>query len=284
MKLGICLVTRNNPGPLIGVVMSLWRLRSNQHELQFIIGIDNDDENTMRASPLTKEINPLPIFTIGERAPARGTTENRVLSIARAQDCDLATLLTDRTFPITPGWDDVLARGVTEQPKRPLWWSCPHDNVCAIPIMPKDYLDALDWKWSPELFPFWFDDTWNQQIDLLIHGLPSKKVKASFAGQRGKTTRGRDFGFWIDFFHRLLPMRVNIAESVANAQGIEFKIRPDVIQYFAGWYEQMMKGAETLEQTFGDPRDPGPEYEIAKSRAQKMLTVMVTMDFGVAAQ
>lgn len=283
MKLGICLVSRNNPGPLIGVIMGLWRLRSNLHELQFIIGQDQDDGGLPFGDYLY-EVTPLPIRSIGERAPTRGTAENRVLAIARDQNCELATLLTDRTFCITPGWDDILARGVTELPLRPLWWSCPHDNVCAIPIMPRGYLDALDWKWSPELFPFWFDDTWNQQIDLLIHGLPSKKIKASFAGQRGKTTRGRDFGFWIDFFHRLLPMRVNLAETVAKAQGLEFKARPDVIQYFNSWHEQMAKGADVLEQTFGDPRDPGPEYAVARSNAEKILAEMTAMDFGVAAQ
>src|SRR5512135_596435 len=230
MKIGVCLVTRNNPGPLIGVVMGLWRLRSNLHELQFVLGFDRDDKISPRVLRYTGEVKPPIICCIEDRSPTRGTFENRVLQQARDLGCEMATLLTDRTFCITPGWDDILARGVTELPLRPLWWSCPHDNVCAIPIMPKGYLDALDWKWSPELFPFWFDDTWNQQIDLLIHGLPSKKIAASFAGQRGKTTRGRDFGFWIEFFHRLLPMRVNLAETVAKAQGLEFKARAEVIK------------------------------------------------------
>src|SRR5690349_239647 len=123
MKLGVCIVTRNNPGPLVAVVMGLWRLRSTQHEIQFIICRDADDPKTQRAGRLMSEIEPKIIYTVGPRAPCRGTTENRVLHYARELGCDLTTLMTDRTICITPGWDDVLARGVTEAPKRPLWWS-----------------------------------------------------------------------------------------------------------------------------------------------------------------
>lgn len=283
MKLGICLVTRNNPGPLIGVIMSLWRLRSLQHELQFFLGVDDDDRETDKVADILTGIDPRPILAYGKRNPCRGTTENRMLELARADNSDLVTLLTDRTFPITPAWDQVLAQGCEEQPKRPLWWSCPHDNVCAIPIMPRAYLDAIDWKWSPELFPFWFDDTWHQQIDLMINGLPSLKIKASFAGQRGKTTRGRDFGFWIDFFHRTLPIRAEMAKEIAGKLGIEWKARPDVMQYFQSWYEQMSKGVAALEEHFGDPRDPGPEYAIAKERAESMMLEMTKADLGAAA-
>jgi hypothetical protein len=259
--------------------MGLWRLRSTLHEVQFVFGLDDDDKLSVSGLSLLNEITPLPIYCVGARAPCRGTTENRVLAAAR--DCDVVTLLTDRTVVITPGWDDVLARGAVEQPKRPLWWSCPTDNVCAIPIMPRALMDAMDWRWSPELFPFWFDDTWNQQIDLLIHGLPSLKIKASFSGQRGKTTRGRDFGFWIEFFHRTLPIRVAQAQEIAAKLGFEFRAREDVLRYFNSWYEQMKAGAPSLQETFGDPRDPGPEYAVAKQNAERMMAEMTEVDMGV---
>src|SRR5690242_4386935 len=115
MKLGVCIVTRNNPGPLIAVVMGLWRLRSMQHEVQFIIGFDRDDQTTrpVQIGRLVREIDPRVIYSPGDRAPCRGTAENRVLGVARENNCDLTTLMTDRTICITPGWDDVLARGVT---------------------------------------------------------------------------------------------------------------------------------------------------------------------------
>jgi hypothetical protein len=284
LKVGVAIITRNHPGPLTAVVMGLWRLRSTLHEIHFIFGLDADDKETVKTRALMKEITPAPRITRGPRAPCRGTTENRALWVACELDCDVVTLLTDRTVVITPGWDDMLARGAVEQPKRPLWWSCPTDNVCAIPIMPRALMDAMDWRWSPELFPFWFDDTWNQQIDLLIHGLPSLKVKANFSGQRGKTTRGRDFGFWIEFFHRTLPIRVAQAQEIAAKLGFEFRAREDVLKYFNSWYEQMKAGAASLQETFGDPRDPGPEYAVAKANAERMMAEMTAVDMGVAAE
>lgn len=256
--------------------MSLWRLRSGQHGLNFIVGTDDDDENTRAAVDILSTEIPDGISCVsGPRPIARGEVENRSLAAARLTDPDLVTMLTDRTFCITPGWDEALARGVTEQPKRVLWWSCPDDPVCVMPVIPKVWLEACDWRWSPEIFPFWFDDTWNQQIDLMLHGLPSLKIQTSYAGVRAQTNRARDFKFWIDLFHYTFPQRARQAKEMAEKLGVEWVMRDDAAAYFQRHHDSLINGIPNMERMFGDPGEPTPEYIEAKKRAEPMLEALL---------
>lgn len=278
MKISVAMLSRSHPDALVGVIMGLWRLRTEKHEITFTLGLDEDDVDVSRALSCLREI-PLENLVVrhGPRPVTRGEVENALL--AQCHSADVVTLMTDRTFCITPAWDEVIARGVSEEKyvNRLFWWSCPQDNVCAIPIIRKSWLEACNYRWSPEIFPFWFDDTWNQQIDLLIHGMPSQKLRCSYSGQRGKTTRGREFGFWLDVFNQTLPLRVQAAKEMAPKFGVEWQDRRDVLIYLESWTKNMIDGIAGLEATFGDPREPGPEYAIAKERAVKMLEDMAAV-------
>ncbi len=270
MKIAVCMSSRERPMALIGVIMALHRLQSGNHTVEFHVGLDADDEKTKAA---VNSVEPEPVITINyaDRPIARGEIDNRLLLSVQPTNPDVVTLLTDRTFVISPGWDEALARGVSEQPKRLLWWSCPDDTVCVMPIIPKAWLDACDWKWSPEVFPFWFDDTWNQQIDLMIFGKPSLKLKAYYAGARGKTKRGRDFEFWLDVFKATFKARAVQAKYMAGKLGVEFIQRDDVTEYFAAHHNAMKAALPNIIAAYGDTSEPGPEYVIAKANAEKLL-------------
>jgi hypothetical protein len=257
--------------------MALWRLRSGQHDLQFHVGCDDDDPETVVAAELLADEPPVAVH-VGKRPIARGETENRVLKHAREVNADVVTMLTDRTFPITPGWDIAIAQGATEAPKRVLWWSCPEDNVCVMPIIPKAWLEACDYHWSPEIFPFWFDDTWNQQIDLMLHGMPSMKVLTSYSGVRAATSRARDFEFWINLFRQTFPMRVAQARAMAPKLGVEWVMREDVVQYFDRHHNSLMANLPKLNEMFGDKRDPDETYTLARERADRLMQSLMAKE------
>lgn len=280
MKISVAMVSRGRETAMSAVIMGLWRLKSGLHEVDFHIGVDTDDDETVAAGIRLQREVALTIHT-GPRPIARGEVENSTL--AHVKGCDVTTLMTDRTFCITPGWDDGLAKVAVEKPNRVLWWMCPHDPVCAIPIIPKAWLDACDWKWSPEIFPFWFDDTWNQHIDLLIHGMPSLKARVAYSGTRGITTRGRDFEFWINLFRETFPMRVRQARKMAATMGIEWKLNEEVAQYFENHHNALINGVAGLQSTFGDPSEPGPEYMEAFARAQKIMSELKVANTGIEA-
>lgn len=268
MKLHVNICTRTRPLGMVGVVMSLWRLRSGRHDLVFNLGLDDDDENSIAAAQNLADECPIAISQ-APRPVARGEVENRMLTASLQSGADLVTMLTDRTFCITPGWDDALTTGVNEQPKRLLWWTCPDDKVCVMPVIPRAWLEACGGRWSPEIFPFWFDDTWNQQIDLMLFGLPSLKILTQYSGVRAATNRARDFGFWINVFRNTMPQRVELAKQYAAKLGVEYTDRPECFEYFEKHYQTLITNIPRLEEMFGDQGEPGPQYAVARARAEK---------------
>ncbi len=272
MLIHVNLCTHRRPLGLVGVIMSFQRMRSMAHDVRFRIGIDEDDQVSLDAASNLEAECPIDVIC-GPCPIARGEIENRLMR--GSAEADVVTMLTDRTFCITPGWDDALAKGVTEQPKRLTWWMCPEDNGCVMPIIPKAWREASEHNWSPEVFPFWFDDTWNQQIDLLIYGLPSLKVMVNYSGHRSKTKRARDFAFWITLFNEMLPIRVEVAKAMAGKMGAEFKMRPDVMEYITKHYRALMENIPKLEEMFADADEPGPEYIEAKRRADGLFAEMM---------
>ena len=272
MLIHVNLCTYRRPLGLVGVVMALQRLRSLQHEVRFRIGIDDGDEDSFAACQSLAGECPIDVVP-GPRPVARGEVDNRLLR--GSTDADIVTMLTDRTFVISPGWDDALVRGVTEQPKRLLWWSCPEDQGCTMPIISRAWREAADHTWSPEIFPFWFDDTWNQQIDLMLYGMPSLKIVANVSGQRNKTNRARDFAFWITLFNELLPLRVEQAKTIAARLEVPFENREPVMKYIGQHYQTLLANIPVLEKHFGDNGEPDAGYVEAKTRAEKLMADMM---------
>lgn len=270
MKISVVMLSRGRPAAMVGSVMSLWRLRASEEPIDVVVGMDTDDQDArLGCETLASELR-LGSFQpwFRARAEVRGSTENVLIGTASG---DVILLYSDRAFCITPGWDEVIAKAVTQVPNRVLWWSSPQDPGCVMPIIPRAYLDANEGKWSPEIFPFWYDDTWHQEIDLMIHGLPSLKVVAMYAGARGKTQRGREFAFWQNVFTQSRKMRIEQAHKIAKMLGIPMQERKDVLEYFAKYDEIISGRSEEFEESFGDTSDPGPEYHIAKDKAVKLL-------------
>lgn len=273
MKITVCLASRGRPAAMIGVVMSLHRMRSTKHELDFVLGLDEDDPTNEHVKAFEGELAPL--YTVAPPPLVRGMIENRMIETALKAGgetpVDAITLMSDRTFNITPGWDDWLGRAVEALPQRVLWWQCPEDPGCIIPIIPRAYLEANAGKWSPEIFPFWWDDTWHQEIDLMLHGLRSRKARCTYSGARGTTANGREFAFWLEVFIKTRDRRREQAAVTAAALKVELPERPDVDAYFASYDQQMRDRCPGFEERFGDQRAPSERYIAAKAAAETML-------------
>lgn len=272
MKITVLTPSRARPLALIAVLMGLWRLRSTKHEIKFIVGADQDDEATITATRRLEMELPVDVVT-GERGTL-GHVMNRMMRMVT--DADAVTDVTDRNFCITPGWDDCIAETTKLRPNRLLWWSCPYDPDCTLPVIPKVWCEALQWKWSPEIFPFWWDDTWLMELDLMIFGGPSLKMQASYAGERGQTTRGRDFAFWFKVFAETREQRWQQAEGIAEKLEVEVQPRESLQKYFSLYDTSGLQRSPIFEERFGDKRAPGVEYQRAKAAAEMLIGTEVT--------
>lgn len=268
MKVTVITPTRARPLALVGSLMAAWRLRSTKHDLTFIVGADDDDTQTHDA--VTRLAAELPVIQTSGPRSTLGHVMNRMMNAARG-DCDVVTTLTDRTFCITPGWDDCIAETLKLRSNRILWWSCPYDPDCNLPAIPAQWCDALDWQWSPEIFPFWWDDTWLQELDLMVFGGPSLKMITSYAGERKFTTNGRDFAFWFDVFARTREQRWQKAEKIAERLGVQLQPRENLEKYFALYDAAGQQRSPSFEDRFGDKRPASAAYLRAKTAAQAMI-------------
>ncbi len=271
MKIAVGIATRGRPLALIGVVMSLWRLRSTGHEIVFHIGVDSDDAPSQDALGMLLEGEPNVVSSVSlDRSPYLGTVQNGL--IAAAHNADVVTLLTDRTFPITPGWDHILAKSAEIYPNRAMWWSCPSDPGCVMPIIPRAYIDAIGGAWSPEIFAFWHDDTWQEEIDTLVHQSHPLKAPAFYEGLRGQTTRGREFAFWGKVFSVTRRARIKQAQVIAGELGVPWRApTAEMLDHFAERDAFHQAKAEEFEERFGDKREPGEDYMKAKANAMEII-------------
>ena len=270
MKIAVCIASRGRPAALIGAVMAAWRLRTGRHDVQFILGVDDDDGFTHKhLLAFMGEVEPIivspPAITV------RGEVENAMLAAASEREPDAVTLLSDRAYIITPGWDEGLAVGVNTEPKRVVWWSCPDDKGCVMPVIPSAYLRAVDYRWSSEVHPYWWDDSAQQEIDLMLHGLPSMKIHPMYSGRRGPTQSAREFVFWLDVFKAMRPQRRAQARQIAATLELPFIERPDVEQYFAAYDNAMRARCEEFEKGYGDTDPPTARYLLARARAEKWI-------------
>lgn len=270
MKIVVAIPSRSRPLALIGSVMASWRLSSGTNDVEYVIGVDKGDTETLDACMrLTKEV-PLSVC-IAPPPTTLAAVSN--LMVRQSEGADAVTVLSDRIFAVTDAWDTIIAGGVHNYPKRVLWWSCEWDHGCIAPVMSKAWLEASRWSYAlTDTYPFWFIDTALQEIDLMINGGPSLKIRCAYSGARGKTTNGRDFAFWFRVFAAERPKRRTEARRIAARMGQENLCEDErVEQFFAKFDDEMQTRSADFEKRFGDDRPPDESYLAAKARAENIL-------------
>lgn len=274
LKIAIAIASRGRPASLIGAIAATWRLQSAQHLLAFTVAVDDDDDKTLAALDLLKMDGEIPVTpVIAPRAPYLAAAQNR--AIAAAVGSDLVTLLTDRTYVITPGFDVGVADAAMKYPNRILWWSNPADPDTTVPIIPHTLLDVMNWNPLPEVYSFWWTDTHLAELDRMIFGGPSLRIRPMFSGARGHTTRGRDFLFWTQLWVALRPRRMAEAKRLAESLGLPWnEPPPEMMEDFHARDRHLLANADAFMRAFGDQRPPDEGYLLAKARAEKMMEEM----------
>src|SRR5690606_5015610 len=66
-------------------------------------------------------------------------------------------------------------------------------------------------------FPFWFTDTWNDEIGDMAGMKAELPIKVSPPEGRGKTHGLRDIAFWAGLFNSFRPHRAEVAHCLIDA-------------------------------------------------------------------
>lgn len=270
MKITVGIPSRGRPLDLAASILSLEKTRSGHHDVQYIVGHDHGDEETLDiVSRLLAKGLPV-VSSFGPRPLGLGEINNR---LAAAEPDATFMLWSDRQVVVTLAWDHQIATGVMEFPNRVLWLDCVHLQGPAQYILPPAWRAALPGPACPGLFPFWFDDSAVEEVDAFVHGFPRVALAAKCAGPRTeKTTRCRDLHFWIRLFAAMRRIRLHDAGQASAKLGIT--PRPDLAQIVAHFEMRdaaFLERADALMEQYGAPGEPDETYLLAKARAEQIM-------------
>src|SRR5271170_3808668 len=98
MKITIGVPSRGRPLELAAAVLALWKMRSQGHEVSFVIAYDKDDEATLAAVARLRMLNVPILSSTGPRPLGLGELHNRMVA---ATDSEAAFVLwSDRIVPV----------------------------------------------------------------------------------------------------------------------------------------------------------------------------------------
>ena len=271
VRIAVCIASRGRPAALAGVVMAAQRLQSCTNHLAFSLALDDDDVKSIQMFETLAQSGEVNVHAdIAPRDSSIAAAQNRAVRLAMG--AEIVTLLSDRAFVITPGWDVGVVDAAIRHANRLLWWSCPHDPDTTMPIFPHTILDQVGWQPHPEIYPYWYIDTHWAEIDRMVFGGPSLRIRPMYAGARAQTTRGRDFAFWSRLFAGLRPKRVDEAKRLADALALPWNDpSPEMLADFYARDRHLAQHADDFEARFGDKSPPDEAYLAAKARAEDML-------------
>lgn len=276
MRIVVGLPSRGRPLDLIASVISLYRCASGANKVEVIIELDEDDAPSIQAATGLVDMPGRPEFRVTflhkPRRAGLGELHNEIISVTPAESAYM--MWSDRISVIAKGWDHQLAMGCLQYPNRPLWLDSVDLAGAGQIILPPAWRAACG-QCFPGLFPFWFDDTAQEELDAFVHGFPRMRLEAQCAGPRGaKTNRCRDIAFWVDLFTATRPQRVEQARAVADKLGLPFHNPSAMVAMFDARDADMKRRAPELMAQFGEVGEPDASYCTAFGRAQELMDEM----------
>lgn len=267
MKIAICIPSRKRPRLLAASLTCLQEMESGKHDVVYEVGYDNDDPHTGNVA----QDNKAGAYSIPSRIITIGGIWNYLVGKI---DADVYCAMIDDAFPITPHWDDVIAR-LSGQHEAFSWHEPLYPHNAGYPIATKAWIRKVG-EIVPEHFPFWFMDTWFEEIAVLISGRPLFMTqRLCIYSKQEETQNLRGLSFWWGFFNATRAIRINQAWKISgNGMSLtEFTERRQLFINEAEGRDAFHRGVviEELERTRGDKRPPSSRYTLARERAEAYL-------------
>lgn len=215
--ISVLIPERGRPEMLWRLIHSLLETAQGDNRIEILVAIDDDDpawegSNDEINSPARTD--PRVFYTIGPRPKTLGEKLN--LLAARAKGAALFFLANDYVM-LTDGWPGIIREAVAALPNGmgvPFPIDSLHPDHASFPIISRRMYEAVN-MFAPPWFPYWYVDTWWDEVGILLGVRPQIAIEVSAPEGRGKPQGLRDVTFWATFFHRMRPFRVRDARSFA---------------------------------------------------------------------
>lgn len=243
-------------------------MESGKHDVTYVIGCDEDDQETINVCELMKMEGRL-AYGIFKRTGSLGAMDN---GLALRVPADAYAVLADDLM-LTQDWDDKIADAWAAKPDGVYWWKCKTDPPSLAPVVSHKWFKAAGYLFT-DYFPFWWDDIWLMKVWILAAETAPIYIDAYLKDTPVHTHRMRDLRFWTDFYQWLEPRRISEAKRIAAALGWELTgITDDLAKaIMAAPVAEFLDLIPHIEASQGDMhKEPTPEYLKAKARAERLM-------------
>jgi len=232
-------------------------------EVEIIIGLDAEDTASRGAC-----------LTLGKRrgvrvveARAAVTLGRKVNQLAAKARGDILMMFANDMAVRADDWHERVIAAVDLGSARVFCLDDPlNAGFASFPVLRRDVVDTVGFMAAP-WFPFWFTDTWWDEIGELCGEVRPIEVGLEYLDGRGGTMAMRDLKFWAEFFEATRGMRVDAARKLGADEGAlarraaecEAKVRHLRADAFVTQWEANVEG------------EPTERYQQARKDAEKFL-------------
>jgi glycosyltransferase involved in cell wall biosynthesis len=222
-SISVLLLTRKRPEGLKRVLESLAQTASRPDLLEVIVSVDEDDPATAQALDGLS----YPFRIIAAKAPrADAVTQTYNTQYAHSSG-DIISICPDDVVFDAKGWDDITRDHFRSHLVGPssIGVAFPYDeqvgfNFATAPHMTRqtiEYHRQLAGFYMPPWFPFWFADTWWDEIGLLMSVHSQMPWGVSTPEGKGLTRGLRDLPFWADVYDATRGLRLTVVRKLIDA-------------------------------------------------------------------
>jgi glycosyltransferase involved in cell wall biosynthesis len=270
--LTVVVPSRGRPESLAACLESL---ATSKAEYEVIVGIDDDDVRAPEYDFVRKRKNHRLVQS--PRHKSLGALVNRLADTAGGH---AVMMFTDDYIVHDSQWVEKTLETIARLPNE-VGLVFPRDGLQpgfpGVVTTTRKTRDLIGY-WTIDYFPFWYADTWWDELAILSGVVHEIDLDTGPINGRGGTIGLRDVGFWTGFFEVLRPDRVRDAAKIAAAAYVD---HPDVYARIKAEtrLRQEMCFAKTI--YLRDPLnhqrwtervegEPSPRYRVLKAEAEVM--------------
>jgi hypothetical protein len=267
VKIAVLVASRGAPQKLQTVLRVMQELSSGLHKIVYIVGVDNDDVATCVYTQQSFGGENDVIISMADPPVYVGCVWNRC---AKVEDADVYVVTGDDQICITQNWDMSVAF-IVQKEICASGLFVPSPNLAMQPIFRRSWLEAVGYVFC-EYFPYWFNDTWWQELYEFSTGQCMKIFREfAFGGKIGKTRGMRELDYWWGAFNAMRTLRIAEAMKIRAKLGLPGS---DISRFVDVWdaRDRTMKSRiPEFEAQNPTQEEPPERYLIAKQKMDRYL-------------
>lgn len=216
VTVSLCVATRGRPDLLRASVAETCR-GIEQPDTRIVLGVDMDDAPSIAAADDIRERHgDRIVVSVAAREDSLGAKYNRC---HMAQEADLYVVGCDDTSIVTKGWDWHLsaAANLFEDGIGTVYFGNNLPGVFQAGIAITSRQIAMQGYFMQPYTPFWWHDTWADEIGRMLDRVIGANVHMSALGPIGETRGAREIAFWAAFFDHMRADRIKTVNAIIDA-------------------------------------------------------------------